>query len=225
METALAIDDSILLLLTVIAAVALVVSLTSEPSSKKDESRPQADQASRWRVFRILPEVLHDHETEKSAVVADEVGGVCLVAHPFAGQGWEFSQQGNEHRAGKRGARERPADDFNLEITRRGILTSRFHVILDGKPWLSVGVDKGARSMPEIRRHDRGESLKIAGSPHQRDYEVRRNGKLVAMVSDAPPTGAREPKGDYTLEVLRSEDPKPLLTLVLCVEAALPPRQ
>ena len=44
------------------------------------------------------------------------------------------------------------------------------------------------------------------------------------MVSDAPPAGARESNGDYTLEVLRSEDPKPLLTLVLCMEAALPPR-
>jgi len=224
METALAIDDSILLLLTVIAAIALLVSLTSEPSSKKEEARPEVDQTSRWRVFRILPEVLHDHETEKTAVVADEVGGVRLLAHPFAGQGWKFSLQTKEHRAGKRGTRARPADDLDLEITRRGLLTSRFHVSLDGKPWLSVTVDKGARSMPEIRRHDRGESLRIVGSPHQRDYEVRRNGKLVAMVSDAPPAGARESNGDYTLEVLRSEDPKPLLTLVLCMEAALPPR-
>ncbi len=225
METALAINEPILLLLTVIAAVALVVSLTSEPSSKNEEPGPEADQASRWRVFRILPEALHDHETEKSAVVADEVGGVRLLARPFAGQGWEFSLQGREHRTGERGERERRTEALNLEITRRGLLTPRFCVSLDGKPWLSVRVDKGARSMPEIRSHDRGESLKIAGSPHQRDYEVRRNGKLVALVSDAPPAGAREPKGDYTLEVLRSEDPKPLLTLVLCVEAALPPRQ
>lgn len=217
----LALDNSLLLLLGVVAAVTLLISVTSEPPPKRAPARPETP-PSRWRVFRIAPKVLHDYESEKTVVVADEINGVRLLAHPFPGQGWEFSLEARS-KPGRKGAARRD-DALKLEITRRGLLTSRFEVTLDGRPWLSVRVEKGAK-VPEIRRHDRGEPLKIAGSPQRRDYEVRRNGKLVAMVSEAPPGEPTESGGDYTLEILRSEDPKQLLTLVLCMEAALPPRQ
>lgn len=220
--SALSVDfDSVLLVVTVIAAVALLISLTSEPSRKDRASAPPGP-VSRWRVFRIRSEVLHNEVSEKTAVVAEEAGGVRLLARPFPGKGWEIATAGKERRGGK--GRERPSDEVKVEITRRGVLTSRFDASLDGRPWLSIRkLDGGSRSAPEIRLHKRGASLKIAGSPYRRDYEIRQDGKLVAMASKPPSAGNEAATGQYMLEILRTVDPKPLLALVLCLEAALPP--
>lgn len=212
--------DTVLMVLTALAAVTLILCLardrTKSSTPKKGDSI-----ASRWRVFRIRPEALHSSDLARRDVVAEESGGVRVVACPYPGGRWEIAGAGSRSGPGPNAGDASSTQDLRMEITRRGLLTSRYHATLDGRDWLSIR-KRDRDSTPEIRFHGGGRSLQVAGSPLERDYEIRRGGKLLAMVSRPASPGSRRSASEYVLEVLKSEDPRPLLTLVLCMEAALP---
>ncbi len=204
---------TLLVFVTVVSAIGLLLGWISG-SSKKEKDASDFDDVSRWRVFRVSPSVLHKGGFDKKAVVVEDPEGTRLLARPFHGK-WEIAGDGKRHGEG----------DMHVEISRRGLLTARFHARLDGREWLSVRKFEGKHSHPEIRYRKASKSLQVAGTPLERDYEIRRGEKLVAMVTNRPPSPASDVTDHYTLEILKSEDPKPVLALVMCMEAAMPARR
>ena len=99
----------------------------------------------------------------------------------------------------------------------------RLSVLIKGKAWLSVRIPRPGEKKPRLDFASPAEACEIQGNVTGREFEVRKQGRLIANVSWQRPVGDSTPLTDYVLESVKDEDPLPLVALVLAVEAAMGP--
>jgi hypothetical protein len=105
----------------------------------------------------------------------------------------------------------------------RGWLLSRgkYQVRLEGKPWLRLKAPEQGEKRPSLRFSSPSSAFEIGGNPAGREYEIRKKGKLVASISWQKAAGDEAPRKEYFVEALRTEEPLPLLALVVALEVVL----
>ncbi|HVR74578.1 MAG TPA: hypothetical protein VMT52_09610 [Planctomycetota bacterium] len=201
--------DYILISVTAIGFL-LLFGLSIRPHPERKEPPKEA---TRWKRFRIIPAALHGALAEAAAVVSEEPAGLKLTALPRDG--------------GARG-RIRIASDSGsivLVIARGWFLSRTLRVQVDGNELFCVAPPRGPKGQVEVQFTPPLGPLDLAGSLLKREYEIRRQGNLIAMVSWQRRGGDKAVKEDYILESLKGEDAMPLLALTLAIEAAQDPPQ
>ena len=195
-----------ILLSAVITGTILALAWSASKPVKK-ESPPEP---GRWRRFRMDPGPVHSGTA--GTPVAEEPGGLRLTRDSgLPGDARRLAVQGS-------GAR--------IDLVPPWLFPgSRLHIRVGGKPLATAS--RGRRGQPAVTFQFPAVGpppYQVAGDAAGRDYEVRKGGKLIATVFH---DGGKEtsPRGSYLTEVLRSEDPVPVLALVLAVEACLGPRR
>jgi hypothetical protein len=181
-------------------------------SARKPAKKEAPPEPGRWRRFRIDPGPVHSRTAGTAA--AEEPAGLRL-------------------------ARDAAASEDARRVVLQG---GGGQALIDiAPPWLFPGsrlrVKVGGRPLATVARRKRGKpgvtlafsqagppAIEIGGNPGGREYDVRRDGKVVATVFPGGEKGTSAGEA-YFAEVLRSEDPVPVLALVLAVEACLGPRR
>jgi hypothetical protein len=177
------------------------------------EKKAPPKESTRWKRFRIIPATLHGELAEAAAVVTEEPAGLKLTALP--------------RDAGARG-RIRIANSSGsvvFAITRGWFLSRTLRVLVEGNELLRLALPRDPRSRMEVELAPPLGPLELAGSLLKREYEIRRQGSLIAMVSWQRRGGDKAVKEEYILESLKGEDAMPLLALTLAIEAAQEPPQ
>lgn len=201
--------DYILISVTALG-ILLWFGLSMRPHPEKKEPPREA---TRWKRFRISPAALHGALAEAAAVVSEEPTGLKLTALPRDG--------------GARG-RIRIADSSGsivLVIARGWFLSRTLHVQVEGNELFRVSLPRGPRGRIEVQFTPPVGPFDLFGSLLKREYEIRRQGNLIAMVSWQRRGGDKAVKEEYILESLKGEDAMPLLALTLAIEAAQEPAQ
>jgi hypothetical protein len=196
--------EFIILSIAVTGTVLALAWSTARPVKKETPTEP-----GRWRRFRMDPGPLHSGVA--GTPVAEEPAGLRLTRDPgLPGEARRLAVQGSGTR---------------IDIAPPWLFPgSRLHVKVGGKALATAA--RGRRGQPAVTFQFPAVGpppYQVAGDAARRDYEVRRAGKLVATVFQDRDKGAT-PRGAYFAEVLRSEDPVPVLALVLAVEACLGPQ-
>lgn len=198
-------SDHLLIILTIAAAFALMAALLSGKPPKKASDSPK--EVTRWKRFRVNPANVHGTRSEPAQVVVEEPKGLKLLAQP-----------------GTSSRRLRVADSkgcVRVEIADRWRpFTRRYRILIEGGARLDLVLPKGRGGRIAVEAEGSRDRYEIRGSIGDREYEILKNGKLVAIVSwqrSAPD----EPQGkEYVLETLKTEEDLPLVALTLALEAA-----
>ncbi len=210
----LALDfDTILFAVTAVIAGVVAWGLSGRKQRRPDANEERTstpEPVGRWRVFRLDPGVFHDGSTKERAVAKEEPrGGVIAVRTRYQGA-WELR-----------------ASDFagheptpRVEIAERGVFSPRIEAQVNGKTWLRLPAPRADDAKIELSRRGSSRELKITGDPRGDEYEIRRGEHLVAIVARS----RAESSHHGSVEILKTEDPLPILWFVLTLEAALPPR-
>ncbi len=199
------------------AAGALVIILILVSNLGENSKSPRDEPAKplpRWRVFSVSATPLHEFDPRESLVAVENDGDARFLARSLYSRHWELEYAGRARDAAEK-------IESRVEIYRTGIFKPRLCARIDGRPWLSIEESSRKRDRPSLRIRGDARGLRIHGDLAERDYELRRDGKLVAMVTKTNTDGTNS-KSNYQVELLRSEEPQQLLTVVLCLEAALP---
>ena len=217
METVLATPDSqtwltLLVGAVVVVSIALLLPRPPKPDKKGRKGKPPV---SRWRVFKVDPAVLHSSRSGAATVAGEQPEGCRFVSQPLARAGWRVEPTETDGEPAARGRKRRA-----IEIRKRGLMAPRWEARGAGEEWVTVRRRSRKKKRPEIRCRRAAKGLEIGGNLEERDYEIRREGRLLATVSSD--TEAADGGTPYRLEVLRTEDARPVVALVLCLEAALP---
>jgi len=192
------------------AFTGVVVALGLAAGKPRKQQKEPGAEATRWKRFRIACGLLHMAVTEPSPLVVEEPSGLKLfVAPTFSASPTRVRLMSSQGRA-------------QVDIAR-GRLFSRgkYRVRVLGKPWLSLKAPKAGEKRPSLRFVSSSSALEVGGNPSGREYEIRKKGKLVASVSWQKPGGDEAPKKEYFLEALKTEEPLPLLALVVALEVVL----
>ncbi len=177
--------------------------------------QPPADpprEATRWKRLRIFPGALHGVLREAAAVAAEEPSGLKLAAAP-------------REDASPRRLRILGSDSRTVIELVRGVFLfrRRLRVILQGKDWLHVMLPRPGEKKPELRFASPTDACDLQGNVTGREFEIRKRGRLVASVSWQQADGDAAPRRGYVLEALKTEEPLPVLALVLAIEAVMGP--
>ena len=194
------------LVATTIAGLALVIAVTTSKPPRKASEAPK--EVTRWKRFKVQPTSLHGALKESAQIVAEEPQGLKLSASP--------RESPKRVRVGS------PDGKVQVEIARVWRPFRRiYRVSLGGKEWLRLLLNKSRPKEAELESMTRNQTYELRGALADREYEILRNGKLVATVSWQRPPGDSAPKKEYILETVKTEDALPLLTIALAVEVAL----
>ena len=202
-----------LLLSAAVTGVVMAIGVAAgRPRKKKKEP---AVEITRWKRFRVAFGLLHKIVPEASPVVVEEPSGLKLVLAP------KWSQ------APLRVRLLGPDGRAQIEIARGRLFTRRrFEVRLSGHSWLRLKAPKRDSERVHCRFTRAAEVLEVEGNLPGREYELRKKGKLVATVSWQRPPGDEASRKDYVLETLKTEDPLPMVALVIALEVVSgPPKE
>ncbi len=183
-------------------ALALAVAVTARQPRKKPQETPK--EVTRWKRFRVRPAFLFGPLGEPKAVVEEEPKGLQVVAAPRS-QPFPIKLLLKD------------AAPFH-EIARRWRPRRwAYRVRVGDGGMLEVVVPKKGDKTLSVRNPPGGPSFAIRGSPLDREYQILKDGRLVCIADRSSADG---PGKEYTLEVLKTEDPGPILRLALTVEVA-----
>lgn len=200
--------SSYLLLSALVTGGVFLVAWTSRKPESPSSPPPEA---TRWKRFRIHFGALHNASVEPVTLVTEEPNGLKLVAGPRA-------------QSTPRRLKVFKGKDGVIEIVRGFLFfRDRLQVLLTGKHWLQVRLPSPGEKRPQLNFVTPSNALEIQGNVADREFEVRKQGRLVASISWQRGERDSSPRKDYVLESLKGEDPLPLLALVLAVEAAMGP--
>lgn len=204
-------------ILCAIAALVICLLLAAVAgSSRPKKERSTSQDISRWRVFSVHPAPLHSTLYKPQVVLREEPKGASLRAQASSASAVEITPDDTRSKKRREALPLRRA-----EIYERGFFRTSHHASINGKEWLTVRIPRaGKKRNVQLRFRRTGPSFSLSGQLQQREYEVRRGHHLAAIVS---PATANENAAQYRLEVLKSEDFSAVVTLVLCLESALPP--
>ncbi|MGQ9589825.1 MAG: hypothetical protein ACUVYA_05975 [Planctomycetota bacterium] len=190
------------LLASAVFALACAFALATRPRPKKPAEAPK--EVTRWRRFRVRPALLAGPLREAKPVVDEEPKGLKVIAAPRT-QPFPIRLVDKEERPFQTIARKwRPFRwSFRVDVG-------------DGEALELVVPKKGPRDVA-LLNPPRGPSFEIRGSVSERDYQIVKDGKLVGIVDRTSGEGSGK---DYVVEVLKTEDPAPVLRLALALEAA-----
>jgi hypothetical protein len=200
--------DDYMVISAAVVAFAIVAAASSWKPPKKSTEGPR--ETTRWKRFRIRPAALHGPLPEPSTAVTEEPSGLKLQVaarqSPGAGKIRAFAGDGKTR----------------IDVVRRGWFFSRgLRLKLGNRHWLDVDVPRGEPGKLGLRFPVPSEALQIRGSPADREYEILKEGRLVATVSWQRGGGDKSAPKEYFLETIKGQDPLPLVALVLAVEVAL----
>lgn len=186
------------------AALALALAVAAFASSPRKKPQEAPKEITRWKRFRVRPGPLFGTLAEPKAVIEEEPKGLKVVA---AARSKPFPVQ------------LRLKDDVPFhEISRKWRpMRWAFRVrVGDGASLEVVVPKKGAKTL-SLRNPPGGPRFEIRGSPLGPEYQILKNGRLVCIADRSSADG---PGKEYTLEVLKTEDPLPILRLALTLEVA-----
>lgn len=189
--------------------MALIAAAATTRTSTSPGTKPS--ETTRWKRFRVHCGAMHGVSQQPSTLVAEEPGGLKLLAGP---------------REEARSRRWQVLSGSKAVIDMaRGFLFHRdqLRVRVQGKAWLDVRLPRPGEKKPDLRFVSPLDAFELQGNIAGREFEVRRRGRLIANVSCQRAEGDTGPRKDYVLESLKGEDPLPVVALVLAVEAAMGP--
>lgn len=190
------------LLAGAVLGLACAFALATRPRPKKPAEAPK--EVTRWKRFRVRPGPLRGPLREAKPVVDEEPKGLKLLVAPRI-QPFPIQLYDKEDRPFQTIARKwRPFRwSFRVDVG-------------DGET-VEVVVPKKDPKDAALLNPPRGPAFEVRGSVPGRDYQIFKDGKLVGIVDRASGEGSAK---DYVVEVLKTEDPAPILRLALALEAA-----
>jgi uncharacterized protein YxjI len=195
-----------------VALAGLVVALVRAncKSPKEEEQRPP--EISRWKTFHVRSGSLHKQPSSPlEALVEEEPKGLKLLLSE-----WERSE--------RRVIIRDEEGNTRVRISRGMLFTrKRLQVDLDGRSLLRILPAPKGKKIPVLRFAEGAEKRDVQGDPASREYEIRKDAKLVAIVSRPGATARSSPAGEYIVETLKTEEPLPLLAIALALDVALGP--
>jgi uncharacterized protein YxjI len=196
-------SDYFLLAVALIGA-ALALSLASSKPQLPPLPPPEE---TRWRRFRVFARPLHEDLEKPAVALAEEPGGLRLDALPRPGLGERID-------LAEPGGRRR------IAIARGWFpFLRRLRVKIDGKPLARVVVS-GRQRQVSLAFDVLAQAVEVHGDIAGREYEVRRRKRVIALASRLEDTESHDPD-EYLLEVLKDEDPLPVIAIALAAEAAV----
>lgn len=201
-----------LLVSVVIVGLALVLAAATWQPPKKKKPPPQ--ESTRWKRLRVKPARLQGALDEAKSAVVEDPKGLKLLALPRSGP-----------QSAKRVALASPDGRVRLEIRRRWQpFRWQYRASLGRQPLFDLLVTKKTKKSHrklELRHPAPAEPHRLRGSFAEREYQILRQGKLVANVSWQHYPDEPEPAEEYIVEVLKGEDVLSLLGIALAVELAM----
>jgi len=187
--------DSFLLLGAIVLVATMAVGFLGWPKPPPEKPK-RPEPASRWAVFRLHPKILLEGGGTAAERLPD--GPRLSAVVPY------------------RAARPRVAlveGKSSRILIRRLWRPGRrvFRVEFDRRRLAELRPAKGGKAMPAIVTP--GGNLSLHGSLREREFELRRAGKLIASSSPGIAPGP----GSLGLEILAAEDPLPVLAVILAV--------
>jgi hypothetical protein len=173
-------------------------------------SRPAPPrEVTRWRRFHVNPGPLHGILRGGTEVIEEEPYGLQLAALP--------RRESDASRVRIVG----PDREVLVTVVRKwGLFRRNFQVSIQGNRWLQISVSKKEPSDYSLQFVNPADSFKISGNALAREYEILRQGKLVATVSWQEDPESEEKPECYVLETLKTDDELPLIAFVLAIEVA-----
>jgi hypothetical protein len=194
------------------AAAVLLALVLSLALHRPPEKKTPPQETTRWKRFRVAFGALHGALKEATAAIVEDSGGLKLLALPrldAPGRRVVLSRDGR-----------RPA----IELVRGRFFAKRkLRVRLGGKDWLTALAPRHGEGRPQLQFRALPEACDLHGDVAGREYEVRRGGKLIASVSWQRGASEGADAKEYVLEVLKGQDPLPLVALAAAVEVAMGP--
>jgi len=200
-----------------LSAAATGVALLAALSLRREESTPPPlVDTTRWKRFRVHFEALHGSLLETVPLVVEEPAGLQLsAARREAASTRRWTVLGSSGGA--------PV----IEISRGLIfLRRRLRVLLQGKEWLHVLLPRPAERKarkPELKFLTPIGGYEVNGNIPGREFEVRRQGRLVASTFWEDTKDSAADRRNFLVEVLKTEESLPILSIVLALEVALDP--
>jgi hypothetical protein len=191
-----------------LAAALLGAALALSLAASRPELPPlRPPEATRWRRFRVFARPLHADLERPAVALAEEPGGLRLDALPRPGLGERID-------LAEPGGRRR------IAIARGWFpFLRRLRVKLDGKPLAKVLVSGRQRQVSLVFDFP-AQAVEVHGDIPGREYEMRRRKRIIALASRFEDLEAHDPE-EYLLEVLKDEDPLPVIAVALAAEAAV----
>jgi uncharacterized protein YxjI len=197
-----------------VALTGLLVALVKATCKAPEDEEAAPPEPSRWKLFRVRAAHLHRRlPSPQPALVEEEAKGLKLFVSE-----WEHSE--------RRVVIKDEEGNTRIKISR-GMLFARkrLHVEIEKKPFLRLLPALKGKKVPVLRFADGAWKCNIQGDPCRREYEIRKDEKLVAIVSRPAAAANLSPPADYIVETLKAEEPMPLLGVVLALEVALGPSE
>ena len=194
------------------ALIGILVALGKAAWKSPKEDPRKSRETTRWKAFRVHFSPVHQkHPSLNDHVVEELPKGLKLFVSPREPAGRHFVLEDSK-------GKER------IRISR-GMLLARkkLQVSVNKQPLCRLRPPPKGKKVPVVDAVDALESCKIQGDPYRREYELRKAGKLAAIVSRQGPTRDSDLGQDYLVETLKTERALPLLAVVLALEIALGP--
>jgi hypothetical protein len=201
-------ESSELMVMATVFVIVLVAvgkaALWKKPQKKKAPSKD-----NRWRAFQVQLGMLYDRKKSEGFAIKEVPKGIKL-------------------RCTEKNADERHfvfADGEGAKRVKmsRGMLFSRnrVQVQLDGRHFLTAHLPAGDGQRVKLDFARGEERYVLQGKPEKREFELRKQERLVAIVSHQATAALDDVGNGYRVEVLKGEPTLRPLTVVLAVEAAL----
>lgn len=186
----------------------LSMHLPAEPASKTEKKKNDVKERTRWHVFHLHFDKLHHNSDKRALVVEGGSAGIKLFREAELSERHLVLADSDE--------------EHSIRLDRGFLFSHRLHISVDNQPLLALQAGRRAPGTPKLEFNKSAYKCSVQGDVKHREFELRRDNRLVAIVSrQAAVTADGTHEGSYRVETLKGEKPLPILGVVVGLEVAL----